>query len=134
MFCFKHLHVEIPWKKKRKINRQRHGIPLTDRILLCAQEMNESHNSKETISIREVLFALSTPEWWMLPQHAKGTFQPYIPIKLRCRFSWNLSFSIWFRLVPRSYFFTFLSRFVWCNYWTQKKENFEDLINKALVS
>lgn len=99
--------------------------------------MNESHNIEETISIREVLFALSTPEWWMLSQHAKVTFQPYIPIKLRCRFSWNLSFLIWFKLVPRFHFlflYFSLGLFDATAERNGKKETFEDLINKALVS
>lgn len=91
----KHFHCNF---YANKINRQCPGITLrlclSLSIFYLRMELLTKWNARNTIfNSWIVLFPLSTPEWWMLPQHAKVTFQPYIPIKLRCRFFLkNLSF------------------------------------------
>lgn len=59
---------------------------------------------KKQFQSRSVVCTVYT-EWWMLRQHAKVTFQPYISIKLQCRFcSKFVVFLIWFSLL-HIYFF-----------------------------
>lgn len=63
---------------------------------------------KKQFQSRSVVCTVYT-EWWMLRQHAKVTFQPYISIKLQCRFC-SKFVVFWFGSV----FSTFISSILFC--------------------